>query len=91
MIDLDKLIQWALIAFGAGSLVLITHLLTLQMAFQEFQRLSADIHEQTVEISEVSDFPIPRGNSLDSLALIVALSQFSADLSCFRHSRSHAM
>jgi len=73
MIDLDKLIQWALIAFAAGSLVLITHLLTLQMAFQEFQRLSADIHEQTVEISEVSDFPLPRLNSLDSLGYCIAM------------------
>ena len=71
MFDLDKLMQWAVIAFGAGTLVLITHLLTMQMAFQEFQKLSADIHEQTVEISEVSDFPIPRGNSLDSLAYCI--------------------
>ena len=70
MFDLDKLIQWSWVAFGVASLVLITHLLTLQ-AFQEFQKLSADIHEQTVETREVSDFPIPRGNSLDSLAYCI--------------------
>ena len=71
MFDLDKLIQWSWVAFGVASLVIITHLLTMQMAFQEFQKLSADIHEQTVETREVSDFPIPRGNSLDSLAYCI--------------------
>ena len=71
MFDLDKLLQWSWVAVGVASLVIITHLLTMQMAFQEFQKLSADIHEQTVETSEVSDFPIPRGNSLDSLAYCI--------------------
>lgn len=71
MIDLDKLTQWALIAFGAATIVLVTHLLTAEIMFQKFQELSADIHEQTIEIPVSNDFPLPRLNTLDSLAYCI--------------------
>ena len=70
MIDLNKLIQWLLIAFSAGSIVLITHLLTVDMMFTSFQSLNNEIHSNTIE-RETSDFPIPRGTSLDSLAFCI--------------------
>tara|TARA_R110000824_G_scaffold78549_3_gene198231 strand:- start:786 stop:1034 length:249 start_codon:yes stop_codon:yes gene_type:complete len=71
MIDLDKLIQWALVAFSAGTLVLITHLLTIQMAFHKFEELSADIHEQTTWQQAENAFPLPRLNGADSLAYCI--------------------
>jgi hypothetical protein len=73
MIDLDRLIQWALVGFCAGTLVLITHILTVEIMFQRFQELSADIHEQRIEIPVASDFPLPRLNSLDSLAYCISM------------------
>jgi small neutral amino acid transporter SnatA (MarC family) len=68
MIDLDKLIQRILVACVAGGLVLITHLLTVEMMFNNFESLNAEIHEQTIEASQ---FPLPRLNSPDSLAYCI--------------------
>ena len=71
MFDLDKLLQWAVIAFAAGTLVLITHLLTIEVAFQNFQELSAIIHEQTTVQQAENAFPLPRLNGPDSLAYCI--------------------
>tara|TARA_R100000808_G_C2136143_1_gene144477 strand:- start:1480 stop:1725 length:246 start_codon:yes stop_codon:yes gene_type:complete len=70
MIDLDKLFHYAMIAIFAGSLVLITHLLTVEVMFSNFKDLNREVHSTTIE-NRVSDFPIPRGNSLDSLAYCI--------------------
>tara|TARA_R110000824_G_C15038842_1_gene660180 strand:- start:578 stop:823 length:246 start_codon:yes stop_codon:yes gene_type:complete len=73
MIDLDKLIQWALVAFSVASIVLVTHLLTVQVMFQEFKVMNAEVHETTVVEQGVSEFPLPRLNSPDSLAYCIAM------------------
>jgi hypothetical protein len=75
MIDLDKLIQRIIVACVAGSLVLITHLLTVEMMFNNFESLNAETHGQVMELKESSGFPLPRLNSPDSLAYCINMVQ----------------
>ena len=48
MIDLDRLVQWAVVAFVVASIVLITHLLTVQMMFDQFKIMNAEGHDTGV-------------------------------------------
>ena len=62
MIDLDKLIAAAGQAAPAP---------TGAVAFQNFQELSAIIHEQTTVQQAENAFPLPRLNGPDSLAYCI--------------------
>ena len=71
MIDLEKCLQLAAVAFIAGTLVLISHLLTMQMMLDRFENMNLDIHQQTTIKEDGIPFPLPRLNSLDSLAYCI--------------------
>ena len=73
MIDLDRLVQWAVVAFVIASIVLVTHLLTVQMMFDQFKIMNAEIHDTAVE--EASGFPLPRLNRPDSLSYCINMVQ----------------
>tara|TARA_R110000744_G_scaffold85947_4_gene167968 strand:+ start:539 stop:787 length:249 start_codon:yes stop_codon:yes gene_type:complete len=80
MIDLERCLQLAAVAFIAGTLVLISHLLTMQMMWERFEGMSRDIHQEA-KVEQVENiFPLPRLNNLDSLAYCISMvSQMEKD------------
>ena len=80
MIDLERCLQLAAVAFIAGTLVLMSHLLTMQMMWERFEGMSLDIHQGAKIEQAESLFPLPRLNNLDSLAYcITMISQMEKD------------